>query len=317
METRANHVLIGLFTLLVAFGLVLFALWAAKYSSDKNFNEYDVVFKESVTGLGNGGIVQYNGIAVGEVRKLWLDPKDPNRVIVRIRVGAETPVKVDTKAKLAFIGLTGVAQIQLSGGSGKSADLKPIGDQRIAVIHAEESALNKLFNSAEDITTTAAEMLLRLNRMLSEENVARITATLDHLESITGTVDAQKKDIAEILRNARDATAKLDRTLANAEGAMGKVDATMVSVQKDLPVVLAKLDKTLSEFEALGRNANGLLVDNRDGINSLGRDGLTQIGPTLSELRGLVRQLNKLSARLEHNPAGFILGRGKPEEFTP
>lgn len=317
METRANHVLIGLFTLLVAFGLVLFALWAAKYSSDKNFNEYDVVFRESVTGLGTGGVVQYNGIAVGEVRKLWLDPKDPNRVYVRIRVGAETPVKVDTKAKLAFIGLTGVAQIQLSGGSGKSADLKPVGDQRVAVIHAEESAINKLFNSAEDITTTAAEMLLRLNRMLSEENVARITATLDHIESITGTVDAQKKDIADILRSARDATAKLDRTLANAEGAVAKVDVTMVAVQKDLPVVLAKLDKALTQFEALGRNANSLIADNRDGLDSLGSDGLNQVGPALQEMRGLVRQLNRISARMERNAASFVLGRDQPQEFRP
>lgn len=193
METRANHVLIGLFTLIVAFALVLFALWAAKYSSDKSFNEYDVVFKESVTGLSTGGIVQYNGISVGDVRKLWLDPKDPNRVIVRIRVGAQTPIKTDTKAKLAFIGLTGVAQIQLSGGTAKSQPLEPTGDQRVAVIYAEESAFNKLFSSAEDITATAAEMLLRLNRMLSEENVARITATLDHLETITGTVATQRR----------------------------------------------------------------------------------------------------------------------------
>lgn len=317
METRANHVLIGLFTLIVAFALVLFALWAAKYSSDKSFNEYDVVFKESVTGLSTGGIVQYNGISVGDVRKLWLDPKDPNRVIVRIRVGAQTPIKTDTKAKLAFIGLTGVAQIQLSGGTAKSQPLEPTGDQRVAVIYAEESAFNKLFSSAEDITATAAEMLLRLNRMLSEENVARITATLDHLETITGTVATQKKDITDILENARVATERLDRTLASAEGAMGKVDTTMVSVQRDLPEVLAKLDRTLTQFEQLGQNANGVLTDNKDGINSLGNDGLTQIGPTLAELRVLIRQLNQLSTRLENNPAGFILGRGKPKEFKP
>jgi len=317
METRANHVLIGLFTLIVVIGAILFTLWAAKYSSERSFTEYDVIFRESVTGLINGGTVQYNGIAVGDVRQLRLDPTDPNRVVVRIRVDAATPVKVDTKAKLAFIGLTGVAQIQLTGGTAKSAKLKPKDDQHVAVIVAEQSALGKLLNSTEDITTTAADVLLRLNRMLSEDNVRRITATLDHLEAITGTVATQKQDIAELLHNARNATERLDRTLASAEGAMGKIDHSMDAVSADLPQLLSKLDQTLTQLESLSRNANGLIADNREGINSFGNQGLTQVGPALTELRALLRQLNQVSARLEENPAGFVLGRGKPKEFKP
>ena len=78
-----------------------------------------------MTGLGNGGIVQYNGINVGEVEKLSLDKQDPRKVIARIRLQAGTPVKIDTKAKLAFIGLTGVAEIQLSGGLPQSPRLVP------------------------------------------------------------------------------------------------------------------------------------------------------------------------------------------------
>src|SRR5512146_3439170 len=115
METRAHHVLIGLFTIIVSLLGVLFALWAANYAANRDWDEYEVVFTEAVTGLGTGGIVQYNGINVGEVRRLSLDPKDPRKVVARIRLTAGTPVKIDTKAKLAFIGLTGVAQIQLSG----------------------------------------------------------------------------------------------------------------------------------------------------------------------------------------------------------
>ena len=113
METRANHVLIGLFTLVVLTLLVGFALWAAKFASDSSWNEYDVVFSEAVTGLGIGGTVQFNGISVGEVRNLEIDPTDPNKVLVRVRIKSGTPIKVDTQAKLAFVGLTGITQIQL------------------------------------------------------------------------------------------------------------------------------------------------------------------------------------------------------------
>src|SRR3546814_15807525 len=77
METKANYVLIGAFTILVSLFLLGFGLWAAKYSSDKSWREYDVVFREPVTGLTNGSSVQYNGIAIGTIDSLKLAPPDP------------------------------------------------------------------------------------------------------------------------------------------------------------------------------------------------------------------------------------------------
>ena len=74
METRANYVLIGAFTVLTAVFLLLFALWAAKFSSDRDWDRYEVIFSEPVTGLTEGGSVQYNGIGVGTVDRLSLDP---------------------------------------------------------------------------------------------------------------------------------------------------------------------------------------------------------------------------------------------------
>ena len=98
METKANYVLIGAFTLATAVFLLLFGLWAAKYSSDRDWQLYQVVFTEPVTGLTEGSSVQYNGIAVGTVERLDLDRNDPRRVIARLKVKASTPVKVDTRA---------------------------------------------------------------------------------------------------------------------------------------------------------------------------------------------------------------------------
>ena len=84
METKANYVLIGVFTLATAALLLLFGLWAAKYSSERDWQEYVVVFTEPVTGLTEGSSVQYNGIAVGTVERLDLVQKDPRRVIARL-----------------------------------------------------------------------------------------------------------------------------------------------------------------------------------------------------------------------------------------
>lgn len=321
METRANHVLIGAFTLVVIIASVMFALWAAKYGSDRKFNDFDVVFVEAVTGLSKGSIVQYNGISVGEVRNLKLDKKDPSKVIARVRVEEDTPIKVDTKAKLAFVGLTGVAQIQFTGGKAESPLLIDSTKDEVPVIVAEESAISKLLNSTEDITTTAADVLIRINKVLSDANVEHVSKSLDNLEQITGTVAGQKQDIAKILSDARDAAAKLDATLAKADSAMGKLDKGMDSLDegvfKELPKVVASLEKTLGELEKLSTNANGLVDDNREQINAFTSQGLTQVGPTLSELRALIKDLNRLSTRLNENPAGLVLGRNQPEEFKP
>lgn len=321
METRANHVLIGAFTLLVIIASVMFALWSAKYGSDRKFNEFDVVFVEAVTGLSKGSIVQYNGINIGDVRNLSLDKTDPSKVIARVRVADDTPVKTDTVAKLSFVGLTGVAQIQFTGGKAESPLLIETSDRKIPIIIAEESAISKLLNSTDGITTTAADVLVRINKVLSDANVAKISKSLDNIEQITGTVAGQKQDIAKILSDARDAAAKLDSTLAKADSAMGKLDKGMDSLDegvfKELPKVVASLEKTLGQLEKLSTNANGLVDENREQINAFTSQGLTQVGPTLSELRALIKDLNRLSARLNENPAGLILGRNKPEEFKP
>jgi phospholipid/cholesterol/gamma-HCH transport system substrate-binding protein len=321
METRANHVLIGAFTLAVIAFSIMFTLWASNYSSSKKYNDYDVIFDEAVTGLSVGGIVQYNGIAVGEVKKLSLDKRDPSKVIARVRVDENTPVKIDTKAKLAFVGLTGVAQIQFSGGKRESAFLVAPSKKEVPVIIADVSAIGKLLNSTEDITTTATDVLLRINRMLSDANVTKISKSLDNIEQITGTVAGQKQDIAKLLIDARNAATKLDSTLAKADSAMGKLDKGMDSLDqnvfKELPKLVASLEKTLSELEKLSTNANGLVDDNREQINAFTNQGLTQVGPTLSELRALIKDLNRLSTRLNENPAGLVLGRNQPEEFKP
>jgi phospholipid/cholesterol/gamma-HCH transport system substrate-binding protein len=318
METKAHHVLIGAFTLAVVVLAMLFALWAAKTVSDRQWDEYEVVFTEAVTGLTRGGVVQYNGIAVGDVTELRLDTNDPSKVIARIRVGAGTPVKTDTTAKLAFVGLTGLVQIQLSGGSPQSPMLKDAHeDDGLPRIAAKESAFAKLLNSSEDITTTASDVLIRINRMLNDETVENVSKTMANLEQVTGTLAAERGEIAQLLRDARSSAERLDRVLAAAESTMGGLDRSVAALDKDLPQILTKLDRTLTEFEALSGNANALVSENRSAVQQFSRDGLTQVGPTLAELRSLLRQLNRAAAKIEERPSSVVLGSPTPEEFTP
>ena len=303
METRANYVLIGAFTIaVVVFGL-LFSLWAAKYSSDRSWQQYEVIFNEPVTGLTEGGSVQYNGIAVGTVQRLTLSPKDPRRVEALLKIGADVPVKVDTRAKLSQQGITGSPFIQLTGGSPSAARLEPRDNDDIPVIQTEPSAL-------QDIADTANRIVERLDKVMSEENIAHINRTLANLDNVTEAIGGQKEDLRALVVNLRQATNQLNTTLATTNHAMGNID-------KELPQVLAKLDSTLTRLDSAAGNADKILGEDRAAISSFANDGLSQLGPTLGDLRSLIRDLRRISDRLNQNPTRFILGRDAPKEFEP
>jgi phospholipid/cholesterol/gamma-HCH transport system substrate-binding protein len=307
METRANHVLIGLFTIIVAILAVLFALWAANWTSNRNWDNYDIIFTEAVTGLSTGGIVQYNGINVGEVRRLSLDPKDPRKVIARIRLSSDTPVKVDTKAKLAFVGLTGVAQIQLTGGLPESPRLEGTPDRPVPVIQTEPSALQNIALAAGDIAE-------RVRLILSDENVERITGVLEDVKQLSGTLAAEKQDIAALIANLRQASGEINTTMKQVQGSLTTVDREVI---EKMPALVDKLDRTLANLDKASNNANAILGDNRQAIADFSQNGLGQVGPTLTELRVLVRDLRRVSSRLDQNPAGYLTGKTQPEEFEP
>jgi phospholipid/cholesterol/gamma-HCH transport system substrate-binding protein len=307
METKANYVLIGAFTLATAAALLLFGLWAAKYSSERSWQQYQVIFTEPVTGLTEGSAVQYNGIGVGTVENLALDPRDPRRVIAQLKLKADVPVKSDTRAKLSITGLTGVPFIQLTGGSPRAPRLVDVDHRDAPVIRTEASAL-------QNIADTANRLVARLDEVLSDQNVQRINNTLAHLETATGAIAGQRDDLRALIVNARQASEQLNTTLATTNRTLDGVDRELVD---KLPALVSKLDATLAHLDNAAGNANDILGENRAAIHRFANDGLGQLGPTLAELRALVRDLRRISDHLEGSPARYLLGKDAPKEFEP
>jgi len=307
METRANYVLIGAFTVGVAVFGLLFALWAAKFASDRSWQEYAVVFSEPVTGLSEGSSVQYNGIAVGTVQSLNLSPDDPREVIARLRVDAGAPVKADTQARLSMTSLTGPPIIQLTGGSPGEPWLVDTTEREVPIIPTAPSAL-------QNIADTASRMVERLDGLLSDENIASIENTLSNLENATAAFGDSREDVTALLGSARQASEQLERTLENANSAIVDFDRSFV---QELPQLMERLDSTLARLDSAADGADAILNENRAAINSFANDGLSQLGPTLGELRGLVRDLRRISDRLDNNPVRYLFGRDAPTEFEP
>jgi len=313
METRAHHVLIGAFTIGVFLLALVFVLWMSKSSVDRKFNDYEIDFTEAVTGLSTGGLVQYNGIKVGEVIRLHLAADDPRKVVAIVRLDANAPVRQDTRAKLGLQGVTGLAFIQLSGGAPGSPPLLPTADHPIPVIPSEESALSKLLASGSDIVVSANDMLIRMNQILSDDNVKRISSTLEHVEQLSGSLSDQRGDLSITLKQLADATGELKRTLTTLDT---MANTTNALVRDDLRGVLQQTQKALESVEKVAGSTGTLVDENRGAIDRFTSQDLRQIGPTVLELRETLRSLKQLSDKLGTSDS-LLLGRDQPKEFKP
>lgn len=321
METKAHHILIGAFVLLTLIGGLVFALWVARVSLDDEFDEYDVVFTETVTGLTKGALVNFNGIQVGEVRRLSLDRNDAAKVLARVRVDAGTPVKTDTSARLTYTGLTGVAIIELVAGKPDAPPLLPAEDAEVAVIVAVPSAIQKFMTDGGDVLTRINQTMIRIGEILSEENARRLSETLAHIESITAQVDADKAALGEALRQADQAFADLSAASTAFQRIAAQGGATMTRVDQllaeDFDPAAEDLKQTLASLKEVAARVESLLSRNQGQINQLAQQGVPNLNAALEDIRVLAASLQRVSERLQAAPADYLLQRDRPREYRP
>ncbi|WP_127958487.1 MlaD family protein [Serratia microhaemolytica] len=312
METRAHHVLIGLFSVLIFSAVLMFSLWLTNSGSDREFKLVDIVFNEPVSGLSQGSTVNYSGIRIGEVVQLRLDREVPSRVWARIRVSASAPIRQDTQARLAVAGITGTSNIQLIGGGEGSPLLRGVNNQ-IPVIIATPSPLSQFISNGEDIVTNINEVLIRLNQVLTPTNQQRLTNTLENLDKITDTIAEQHEDIRTILQQLVVVTKQGNETLLQTSQLMSNANRLLQGQGRQL---VGSATNTMASLEKSSAILNRLLRDNQESLNS-GIQGFKDFGPAVDELRRTLVALRAAVNRLEENPSALLRGRERTKEFTP
>jgi phospholipid/cholesterol/gamma-HCH transport system substrate-binding protein len=311
METRAHHVLIGLFTLLAACAAIGFALWLGNAATNREYKEYVVVFNEAVTGLSRGSAVQYSGIKVGDITSLELDPEDPRRVLALVRVGAEVPLKENTRARLSFTGITGNSVIELSHGTPGSP---PLTSQKgLPVIVAAPSPIASLLADGEDVMTNVNQLMSSARSILSDENADSIGRTLGNIERATGNIASQGEDLERLLTELTRASEQANETLQRSSALIASAD-TLLNQQGAR--TLNQAEEALSSIASASGTLESLLTNNSEAFTT-GMQGLSQLEPAINELRATLTSLRTITRRLEDNPTRFILGRDSLEEFEP
>lgn len=251
METRANYVLIGSFTLAVIAAAVGFVLWFQSLHTTKQRSPLRVVFEGPAAGLRNGGSVNFNGIRVGEVVSVKLD--NPRRVVALAMIENNAPIRKDTLVGLEFQGLTGVAAISLKGGD-EAAAPPPLDQDGIPTLTADP-------NKLQDVTEAIRGTLQNINKIVAD-NQESVKNSLKNLETFTNS----------LARNSE----KIDAVMAKVDGVMLKADSLMLGLNtlaggKDGGELFQAVKSIRELADDFDKRSGALMADGRRTLGDISR----------------------------------------------
>ncbi len=315
METKAHHVLVGLFAVSLIIAGIFFSLWMAKVSFDEEYAYYDIVFDGPVRGLRESAEVRFNGIQVGEVTELGLD--EQSRVIARIRVLAQTPVRVDSFAQLEPQGLTGLAYLLISGGSPDAQRLQSPANRPPPRIFARRAQLDGLVEGSEDVLDAAQIALIRLSALLSEQNVEEVSETLINLREITDRLSEE----GALIEDARAAVQQIETAAvdisAAAEALQQFSTTTETFLVNDLTPAVNETQLAAMAVNQAAVDTNSLVLAVAPAIEDFADTGLNDLTRTASNLQRLSEALERVAAEVENNPGAFIAGAPRETVEVP
>ena len=313
METRARHVLIGLFTLIAAALAVLFALWLGRSDRSRDFHLYDIAFEEAVSGLSRGSTVEFNGIRVGDVVDLRLDPDNPRNVFARVRVERDAPVRTDTQAMLMPVGITGTSLIRLSSGNAPTTQALVGDDQNIPIIHATPSPMSKLLAGGEDVLYNFNQLLVSANTLFSNENIQKLSQTLAHIEKTTQALANQRDGLGQAIANFNQAAVQAQSALAEMDKMMRSGKQT---ISVDFKQTLERAHKAFTSFEKSMGTLEATIQENRGSLQG-GARGLSEAGPALTELRSTLSTLQDVLRQFDNRSGSTLINREPMKEYAP
>ena len=277
MENKANYAIVGAMAIAVLLALFGFVYWFAGPSSSTQMQEYEVIFTGTVSGLSPSTEVQFNGIKIGQVKSVKLDPADINRVIARIEIDAAIPIKADTKALMGFQGLTGVGSLQLSGGTAQAGPPTIEPGRSVPTLYAKVSDFQSILDGLSTTINGTATAVDRLNGFL-DENDEKLNESISNVATFTDALAANADGVKDALATIAEAGKQVG-PMAEQIGALStKLGdlATAIPPEKVTQVI----DNVASFSDTLSRNS-GKVDEIFDAASTLSTD-LTRMSGTLS-----------------------------------
>lgn len=298
MDTKVNYTVVGLFVILLGATLIVFILWLTSLKHYKVYNTYVVYMHEEVSGLNVRSPVRYNGVKVGYVKSIRLNPKDPQQVMLVLRIQEGTPITTSTIATVMSEGITGLDYVGLKALTAQAPLLRAKSGEKYPIIPSEPSLLLKLSTALQEVTKTIGDLSTSVSKVFNEKNRRAISKSLANTEKITKTIAQNSKNIDAIM----ESTKKLLKNSAQAS--------------KELPDMIKQLKTTLTSVKNMAYRLNSAgssmvvtMHDTRTAVQNVSQQLVPSTQQLMTRLNDVAGNLQQLSTELQHNPS--ILVRGK------
>ncbi|MFD2056000.1 MlaD family protein [Mesorhizobium calcicola] len=265
METRANYVIVGIFTLAAILAAFAFVYWTAAIGDKGETTLLRVRIPGSASGLGRGSFVLFNGVKVGDVRRVYIDVDNPTVAIADTEIDRLTPITKSTQADIGLAGLTGQANIELKGADRKEVKLLDQAEKegKVAEIVANPSAVTNLLQTAQNIFTRADKVLSELEGFTRDvrgpltQTVKNAQTFSDALAKNSDGIDKFLSSVSALSDELKGVSGKLDGTLKAAEGLLNAVDKDQIkSIVANVNTVTGNLKETSRQLDGVIKNVD-------------------------------------------------------------
>ena len=315
MEPKGNYFLVGLFVAILGAAVLIGVLWLGKMDYRGVNDRYETYFRESVAGLSVDSTVKYRGVDVGRVKNIALNPDNPEEVRLTLDIAKGTPIKTDTVAVLETQGLTGLATINLTGGSREASRLEALEGQDYPVITTGPAP--SFFRSDEAIA-----------RLLSEKSLTDLLANLDTLaKGASETLDVENravlkqtiKELSEVVHSVAVHRADIEKSLGGAAKGAENLAQLTTTLNEQVPLLLARVNKSTAALNAMtdelvqtSKAVRSVVDENRPELERFSKQTLPEAGLLVTELRQLASVLGRVAQDLEREPNSLVFGRKPP-----
>lgn len=308
---RYKQILIGVSFI---FALLLF-IWGYNFLKGKNLLEKQIIYYaeyHNVSGLVTANPVMINGVRIGQVRKVYLNPDLSGNVMVMMTLNQQFPIPGNTVAKIFSADLMGSKAIDLI--LGNSPTLAHSGD---TLQSATEASLKEAVSAqvqpikikAEKLLSSIDSLVIAIHTVFTESAVDNLTASFDdirktfsHLENATSNIDTlvgtQSNRISSILTNIDSVTYMLNENREGISNIIANLDQfsdTLAST--NISSTIDHANKSLEQLQFLLTQVN-------EGKGTLGM--LMHNDTLYIEINKSAEELNKLLKDIRENPKRYV-----------
>lgn len=317
MESRVNYTTVGIFVLAFASALIAFAFWLGKYNQNEgNYHRFHIYITESVSGLAPEAAVKFHGVDVGKVESIRINPHNSEEVELTLKIEKETPIKTDSSAVLKFYGITGLAFIEIIGGS-KNAPLLTTSKEMINTIPSSSSLIKRLDESLSNVASKLSTTLDRADRLFSDQNVDNIAISLAHLRSLTSQIDSYQDEVQQLLNQSVILEQNASQSLGAMKDAAQSVKTTSSNfnslIQTKMTTTLESLATTSQASHALIRKIETSLDRGDYDLNAIASPASEELGEMITQTRTLTNEMESTLRTFRESPSDLLFKKSNPK----